>query len=288
MSVEQLQVGDIVVRKSYHEDILFRITKIDEENKIVFLCGVEFRLCADAPIDDVIKLSEEEAQKRLKKNETRELESLRLIYQDRDVVHKKNMWKLVNHTQDIGGSFDWPGKVLHLDGDAKYLEKCLTLYKELKIPVDGYHLAESEIPDKILPLLHKHRPDILVITGHDALQVKRGPTNDINSYRNSKYFIQAVEKARTFELGKDNLVIFAGACQSYFEALIAAGANFASSPKRINIHTLDPVYVVEKIAYTPIMQSVNVFEMIKNTITGIDGIGGLETRGCFRIGLPKT
>ncbi len=28
---------------------------------------------------------------------------------------------------------------------------------------------------------------------------------------------------------------FAGACQSYFEALISAGANFASSPARILI-----------------------------------------------------
>lgn len=31
------------------------------------------------------------------------------------------------------------------------------------------------------------------------------------------------------------LVIFAGACQSYFEAIISAGANFASSPARILI-----------------------------------------------------
>lgn len=287
MSGEKLQVGDIVVRKSYKGDILFRVVEIDQDKKNVLLRGIELRLFADAPIEDVVKLEEVDVKVRLKKNETRELESLRLIFQDRDVIHEKNLWKLINHSKDVGGSFDWPGKVLHLDGDAKYLEKCITFYKELKIPVDGFHLAESEFPEKILPLLTKHRPDILVITGHDALQEKRGPKNDINSYRNSKYFIQAVEKARTFELGKDNLVIFAGACQSYFEAIIAAGANFASSPKRINIHTLDPVYVVEKIAYTPIMQSVNVYEMIKNTITGIDGIGGLETRGCFRIGLPK-
>ena len=38
----------------------------------------------------------------------------------------------------------------------------------------------------------------------------------------------------------DQLVIFAGACQSHFESLIQAGANFASSPSRVNIHALRP------------------------------------------------
>lgn len=283
----EFEVGDIVVRKSYREDLLFRVVEIDEENKMLYLRGIEFRLCADAPFSDVVKLDPEEVEKRQKKNSILEEEALRLIFHERDIVQEKNNWRLINHVEDVGGSFDWPGKVLHLDGDGKYLEKCVSVYQQLKIPVVGFHLAESELPEKIIPLLVKHRPDILVITGHDALQAKRGPVNDINSYRNSKYFIQAVEKARTFELGKDNLVIFAGACQSFFEAIIAAGANFASSPRRINIHTLDPVYVVQKIAYTPIMQSINIFEMIKNTITGIDGIGGLETRGAFRVGLPK-
>ena len=47
---------------------------------------------------------------------------------------------------------------------------------------------------------------------------------------------------------------FAGACQSHFEALIRAGANFASSPSRINIHALDPVYVVGKISFTSFMR----------------------------------
>ncbi len=31
----------------------------------------------------------------------------------------------------------------------------------------------------------------------------------------------------------DELVIFAGACQSHYEEIIKAGANFASSPHRI-------------------------------------------------------
>lgn len=67
-----------------------------------------------------------------------------------------------------------------------------------------------------------------------------------------------------------------------------AGANFASSPNRILIHCLDPVFLSEKIAYTNIEKVVSVKEVIKDTITGIDGIGGLQTRGKYREGYPKS
>jgi spore coat assembly protein len=97
-----------------------------------------------------------------------------------------------------------------------------------------------------------------------------------------------VKKARIFEPARDDLVIFAGACQSYFEAILAAGANFASSPNRIFIHAYDPVFIVEKVAFTPIAKTVNLGEAIAASVTGIDGVGGVETRGKFRLGLPKT
>jgi len=75
--------------------------------------------------------------------------------------------------------------------------------------------------------------------------------HDIYNYRNSRHFIQTVKEARRYERENNkDLVIFAGACQSYFEALIMAGANFASSPARILIDILDPLIVAEKIATT--------------------------------------
>jgi spore coat assembly protein len=88
--------------------------------------------------------------------------------------------------------------------------------------------------------------------------------------------------------GYDDLVIFAGACQSCYEAILDAGANFASSPNRVLIHCLDPVFLTEKIAYTNIERVISVREVIKDTITGIDGIGGLQTRGKYREGYPKS
>lgn len=81
-------------------------------------------------------------------------------------------------------------------------------------------------------------------------------------------------------------MIFAGACQSHFESLIRAGANFASSPSRVNIHALDPVYIVAKISFTPFMDRINVWEVLRNTLTREKGLGGIETRGVLRIGMP--
>ena len=111
---------------------------------------------------------------------------------------------------------------------------------------------------------------------------------DIYNYRNSKHFIQTVKKARKYdEKHGDNLVIFAGACQSNYEQLIRAGANYASSPGRIMIHALDPVFIVEKIACSRIDVVVPIEEILDQTITGVKGIGGFETRGKFRWAMPK-
>lgn len=47
---------------------------------------------------------------------------------------------------------------------------------------------------------------------------------DIYNYRNSRYFINSVMEARR-KSNKD-IVIFAGACQSFFEAIMAARSKF--------------------------------------------------------------
>jgi spore coat assembly protein len=111
---------------------------------------------------------------------------------------------------------------------------------------------------------------------------------NINSYRSSRFFVEAVKNARDYEPSLDDLVIFAGACQSFYEALIEAGANFASSPHRVLIHALDPVFICEKVAFASINKVLSIQEAISNTITGIKGIGGLETRGKYRQGFPKS
>jgi len=106
------------------------------------------------------------------------------------------------------------------------------LYKEAGITSREYLAPESEQPNIIKRALAETKPDILVVTGHDSLKKGSDP-NLLDSYRNSKYFIECVKEARKYQPDYDKLCIFAGACQSYFEAIMQAGANFASSPGRI-------------------------------------------------------
>lgn len=53
---------------------------------------------------------------------------------------------------------------------------------------------------------------------------------DIYNYRNSRYFINAVVEAR--KRSNKDIVIFAGACQSFFEAIMAARGKFCFIPSK--------------------------------------------------------
>ncbi|WP_202081438.1 sporulation peptidase YabG [Caldalkalibacillus salinus] len=264
-------VGDIVGRKSYDVDVHFRIISIDRNEQIAELKGVDMRLFADSPLGDLVKIDDGTRGRKQMEEEERTSSSLQEI----------------KHKREYGESyFELPGRVLHMDGDQTYLKKCMEVYRELQIPVYGIHVPETEMPKRLLSLLKQIQPDILIMTGHDAYSKSKGEKDDINAYRHSSQFREAVHKAREYERNRDQLIIFAGACQSHFEALISAGANFASSPERVNIHALDPVFIVEKACYTPINQIISVRQILYYSVTGSSGLGGIDTRGTLRVGKP--
>jgi spore coat assemly protein len=283
-----IKLMDIVARRSYNCDILFRVTDIYEKNgqKFAVLYGEDFRLVADSPYDDLLVINPSERIKMTQEYRSIEEQSFRLFAQDVDLLKQRQEYEVSSGYAKTTNYFQIPGKVLHLDGDPVYLKKCLTLYEKVGVPVFGIHCNEKEMATRIGQLLDYYRPDILVITGHDAYSKAKGKINDINAYRHSKHFVETVMEARRKIPHLDQLVIFAGACQSHFESLIQAGANFASSPSRINIHALDPVYIVAKISFTPFMERINVWDVLRNTLTGEKGLGGLETKGVLRTGMP--
>ena len=98
---------------------------------------------------------------------------------------------------------------------------------------------------------------------------------------------ETVIEARKYERAHDKLIIIAGACGSYYEALIKNGANFASSPKRINIHALDPAIIALKVSLTDINKNIDIMDVIDKTKYGKDGIGGIITKGTMYIGYPR-
>lgn len=316
-----MKEGDLVVRKSHDKDITFKIMniKIDEDgNEICELKGVNIRIEADSPADD-LELSDNEETGSADQVFNRKInESIRKVISERqnnvnaqydyaELARKKKPKEMKKNSKQQKNTknshvategdgvvnerelyFGRPGKILHVDGDPEYLEICLKTYKELKLEAVGKIVKESLQPKEILELVKEHKPDIVVITGHDGMVKGTRDYIDLDNYRNSRHFVDSVAILRNYEPNYDNLVIFAGACQSCYEALLDAGANFASSPSRVLIHCLDPVMVCEKVAYTNFQSVVSIKDVIDNTITGIKGVGGLETRGKYREGYPKS
>lgn len=269
-----IEVGDYVVRISYNRDILFKVLEI-KPNGIVKLKGISYRVIADAPLSDL----ELAGGMRFTSKENDLMEQIQTIV--KNLVLEKKIIK-DKHKPILQKT----GKVLHIDGDSFYLNLCMKYYDILGVNAVGENVLEFEQPRKIGSLLQKHNPDILVLTGHDSLNKKYRNLFDINEYKNSKYFIEAIKEARRVNQVSKQLIIFAGACQSYFEALLEAGADYAASPERVLIHALDPVFIVERIAYCPFNEVLPIEEAIKNTVTKFRGVGGYEILGVARKGGP--
>ena len=257
-----IKKGDLVTRKSYDHDTLFKVMNI--KGNICYLKGMDVRLYADSEKEDLI-IATKEDQDRLEDD----VDSLEDDFLDRSEF------------------FYLPGKVMHIDGDAEYLKRCLDYYKKHNILAIGKKISEVDIPTKIGDLLMEYKPDIVIITGHDAFYSKKGNINDLRNYKNTENFIKAVRECRRYEKSHDKLVIIAGACQSNYEELIKAGANFASSPKRVNIHCLDPAIIATSLSLTERNKEVDLLTLLEKTKYGKDGMGGLICNGLMYVGYPR-
>ncbi len=259
----EFNVGDLVTRNSYGNDVVFKIAKIDGD--IVILKGINMRLIADAAFEDL------------------------KMYDNEDVEDEKSFLDRLETTVSLDRNdyFYLPGKILHIDSDPEYLSRCLDYYKKINIWAMGINEREEKIADHIIEWLKEYKPNIVVITGHDAYNKRKGDVDDISAYKSSLYFANAVKKAREYESSHEKLIIIAGACGSYYEELIKAGANFASSPKRINIHALDPAIVAAKMSLSNINKDIDLKDILERTKYGKDGIGGIITKGTMYVGYPR-
>ena len=277
--MEHIKKGDIVGRKSYGKDIMFEVTNIFEQpkEKIAILKGITERIEADSKISDLEVLERQEVKERLKKLDNKlKTRVERSIKQFEDREYKIGVLTTNSRTKEKIIT----GKILHLDGDKKYSEKSYRYYRKLGLNAVVKNVPEYLQPKVVYQLLEAYNPDILVITGHDGM-IKRGARYPaIYNYRNSRHFIATVKEARRYDKEKKkNLVIFAGACQSYFEALISAGANFASSPARILIDFLDPLIVAEKVAITEKYKYITIDDIANELRDGKDGVNGIGANG---------
>lgn len=251
--------GDIVSRDSYGNDILFKIDsfKKDKSGKTyAILKGLTIRIEADSYLEDLKKESKQEIE-----NYKKRFERIPSKFINRDLSN------IIN------------GKILHLDGDKRYSVKSSKYYKTLGLNAIVKFIPEKNQKFYVRNLLKTYKPNILVITGHDAILKGAKDYNNIKSYRNSKFFMDAVEEARKEIRSIEELPIFAGACQSFFEGIISSGANFASSPNRILIDFVDPLIIASKIAITDSSKYITMQDFEKLLSSGKGGIGGRYAKG---------
>lgn len=251
------EVGDLVTRKSYDNDVVFKIIRIDKDNYI--LMGTTIRLMADAPVDDLKRYNSDKVD-----DFSPEIEEYRKL--------ERNSY------------FYLPGRIVHIDMDDLFLERCMKFYKKNKLKAYGILSEGDNLANDTLEAIKNYNPDILVITGHDSFYRKH--KND-DKYMNTSKFVEAVKAARKCESSHEKLIIIAGACQSNYEELIKAGANFASSPKRINIHALDPAIIATCVAFSDKNNNIDLIKILDKTKYGSDGIGGIITKGTMYIGYPR-
>lgn len=257
------KIGDLVTRNSHNNDIVFKILKIDGD--MCELKGINVRLLVDSTLDD------------LKRHEGGDIEG------------EKPFLERIHNVEELNRNdfFYLPGKILHIDSDKDFLRRCQDYYKETNIWAMGIIEDEKNMPSHMKEWLNEYKPNIVVITGHDAYYKRKGDTNNIDAYKNSKYFAEAIKQAREYENSHEKLIIISGGCSSYYEELIRAGANFASSPKRINIHALDPAIVAAKMSLSDINKDIDIKDILDKTKYGKEGMGGIITKGTMYVGYPR-
>ena len=160
-------VGDYVTRISHNHDLVFKIKEIN--GNVCILEGVNIRLIADASLDDLKKCDNQFDD---------------ITKEDRTLYERMQDSVDLNRDQ----YFYLPGKVLHIDSDKDYLNRCIKFYKDMNIASFGVVILEDKIHLKIKEHLEKIKPDVLVITGHDAYYERNDDYKELSNYKNSENF----------------------------------------------------------------------------------------------------
>ena len=145
----QIRKGDIVGRKSYGKDILFKVSNIVKrtDEDIAILEGITKRIEADSKISDLEIIPKKIIKEKIKKlNEH---------------IEKKIHVTEKRYTDEIK-----TGKILHLDGDKKYSEKSYYYYQKMGLNAIVKNIPEYKQPKVIKHLLEIYKPGWYVKKGY--------------------------------------------------------------------------------------------------------------------------
>jgi len=186
----KIKKGDIVGRISYGKDVFFivdNILKTRLNNEFAVLKGLNIRIMADSPTEDLELISKNDVLDSIKRSD---------IDLEKRIKASKNKIENTLKRQKI-----YTGKILHLDGDRKYSEKSARYYNRVGLNAIVKNIAENKQSKVVIPLLNKYNPDILIITGHDAMLKNGSNYNNIYNYRNSRAFYKYCKRSK--KMGKN-------------------------------------------------------------------------------------
>ena len=146
-----MDIGDIVVRKSYDKDVTFKIIDIrDDYGKYVYILkGISIRIIADSSEDDLEAVNDKFSGSQDKILNTRVNDAIKKALVDRsDFRDKTAKAPKIKHDNEL--MFGRPGKILHIDGDSEYMETCLKVYKQLSLDAIGKCIPESKQPSVVV------------------------------------------------------------------------------------------------------------------------------------------
>ncbi len=125
--------GDLVSRKSYNNDVIFKVCNIKENGegeRVAYLKGINVRLQADSPESDLAPVTKDEMREN---TETFEVKMRHYLKNK-----KRNEKKSPKFFKREINSIMKPGKVVHIDGDREYLKLCLEEYEKAGIEAYGF------------------------------------------------------------------------------------------------------------------------------------------------------
>ena len=144
-----------------------------------------------------------------------------------------------------------------------------------------YNYLKNNFPNKKITVIDKSSNiDVSLLSQDTELRVGDNYLKNIEEF-------DLIIKAPGVVLKDIDVSKFEDKLITDYELLLKSGANFASSPKRINIHALDPALIAISLSLLDKNKEVDLIGLLNKTSNGIDGIGGVNTKGVLRKGYPK-
>ena len=159
--MNKIRRGSTVIKKSDNRKIVFIVDKIisERKQKLAILKGLYIRIIEKIPLTELRVVDRKYVNEYIEET-NKNLE--------------KRMYSRKNSYANIK-----TGKILHLDGDRRYMEKSYKYYKKLGLNAIVKFFPEEKQEYIIKDVITRYKPDILVITGHDGMIKKGRNYNDI-------------------------------------------------------------------------------------------------------------